>query len=218
MSASPRTPSAISAGVSFRGLEKIFRRFYVKAAQIIVQSRQNERVCTRSCGDPASNEWFGLNVSEEPEIQRWAKKVMAVRLRSASSLVRNLQHYCQTWDTTVCTNERFLTATPPLVIEISLHTSEGDRLVLEQWVFAFKEMSREQREATGHVEDTAVYNRLTILLKSVLSVSRALPAYKYARNQNCDSYVFLYQVYAQEPNSASLGESFQTCPVSAALP
>ncbi len=60
-----------------------------------------------------------------------------------------------------------------------------------------------------HFNDT-IYNRLSILLKSVVAVSRALPAYKYARNQNCDSYVFMYQVYAHEPASSSLGKEYRS--------
>ncbi len=51
----------------------------------------------------------------------------------------------------------------------------------------------EEETHRSQFSDT-IYNRLSILLKSVVAVSRALPAYKYARNQNCDSYVFLYQV------------------------
>ncbi len=52
-------------------------------------------------------------MQEEPEIHRWAKK---------------------NWDTSVlASNDNFFLLSSPLCIEISLHTSEGDRLVLEQW-------------------------------------------------------------------------------------
>lgn len=59
---SPRSVSNASP-TNTEGLEKFFRRFFVKAAQVIIQSRQNDKVCTRSCGLPTSNEWFSLNIN-----------------------------------------------------------------------------------------------------------------------------------------------------------
>ncbi len=68
---SPRSVSNASPS-NAGGLERFFRRFFVKAAQVIVQSRQNDKVCTRSCGHPSSNEWFSLNINvSQSKTQKW---------------------------------------------------------------------------------------------------------------------------------------------------
>ncbi len=59
---SPRSVSRVSP-VASHDYERFFRRFYIKAAQIIVQSRQNDRVCTRSSPHPTHSEWFSLNLN-----------------------------------------------------------------------------------------------------------------------------------------------------------
>ncbi len=79
--------------------------------------------------------------------------------------------------------------------------------------FSVRVFNLKESTDTEYFNDT-IYNRLSILLRSILCVSRVLPAYKYARNQNSESYVFLYHFYAHEPSSAALGNGFLSCPVS----
>ncbi len=62
MSSTPRSVSNASPS-NTEGLEKFFRRFFVKSAQVVIQSRQSDKVCTRSNGHPSSNEWFSLNIN-----------------------------------------------------------------------------------------------------------------------------------------------------------
>lgn len=90
----------------------------------------------------------------------------------------------------------------PLCIEISLRTVEGDSMVLETWSLG---VLPEQSDPSIRVTYT-VYNRMGILLKSLLSVSRVTPAYKLSRRQAPDSYHLCYRIYMGEPQLHTLGK------------
>lgn len=94
-----------------------------------------------------------------------------------------------------------VSSTVPLCIEISLKTVEGDTMVLETWSLG---VLPEQSDPTVRVTYT-VYNRMGILLKSLLSVSRVTPAYKLSRRQGPDSYTMCYKIYMGEPQLHVLG-------------
>lgn len=50
-----------------------------------------------------------------------------------------------------------------------------------------------------------IYNRMSILLKSLISITRVTPAYKLSRRQSPDSYSIYYRIYSGEPQH-NLGE------------
>ncbi|EEC06778.1 conserved hypothetical protein, partial [Ixodes scapularis] len=91
---------------------------------------------------------------------------------------------------------------PSLCTEISLQTVEGDSLVLETWQLSGSEAC----DASVRVIYT-VYNRMSLLLKSLVAVTRVTPAYKLSLRQGPDSYVVCYRVYMGEPQQ--LGEGSQ---------
>lgn len=82
-----------------------------------------------------------------------------------------------------------------------MKTVEGDKMVLETWSLG---VLPEQSDPTVRVTYT-VYNRMGILLKSLLSVSRTAPAYKLSRRQGPDSYTMCYRIYMGEPQLHNLG-------------
>lgn len=96
------------------------------------------------------------------------------------------------------------TAKLPICIEISLRTLEGDQMILETWVLG---IVPEQCDPLVRVQYT-VYNRMGILLKSLVSVTRVTPAYKLSRRQGPDSYVIYYRIYKGEPQVHNLGKCF----------
>lgn len=98
-------------------------------------------------------------------------------------------------------SEDILSSPVPLCIEISLRTVEGDSMVLETWSLG---ILTEHGDPTIRVTYT-VYNRMGILLKSLISVSRITPAYKLSRRQSPDSYVICYRIYMGEPLLHNLG-------------
>ena len=46
-----------------------------------------------------------------------------------------------------------------------------------------------------------VYNRMSLLLKSLVTVARVTPAYKLSRRQGPDSYVICYRVMLGDPGT-----------------
>jgi len=64
----------------------------------------------------------------------------------------------------------------PLVCEISLKTAEGDSLVLELWRLAVVAGGDPSVKVTH-----TVYNRMSLLLKSLVTVARVTPAYRLSR-------------------------------------
>ncbi|TSQ58053.1 Autophagy-related protein 13 [Bagarius yarrelli] len=74
-----------------------------------------------------------------------------------------------------------------MCVEISLKTSEGDSMELETWCLEINEKCEKDIKVSY-----TVYTRLSLLLKSLLSITRVTPAYKLSRKQGHD-YVILYR-------------------------
>ncbi|KAM3836093.1 autophagy-related protein 13 [Diretmus argenteus] len=91
-----------------------------------------------------------------------------------------------------------------MCVEISLKTSEGDSMELETWCLEMNEKCDRDIKVSY-----TVYNRLSLLLKSLLAITRVTPAYKLSRKQGHD-YVILYRIYFGEVQLSGLGEGFQT--------
>lgn len=88
-----------------------------------------------------------------------------------------------------------------LCIEISLRTSDGDEMALEIWTV----------QLVPGIEMCSlptVYYRMSVMLKSTLSISRITPAYKLARSQSNELYKIYHKIYGGEPNNSLLGELF----------
>lgn len=97
----------------------------------------------------------------------------------------------------------------PLVCEISLKTSEGDSLVLELWRLAVVAGGDPGVKVTN-----TVYNRMSLLLKSLVTVARVTPAYRLSRRQGQDSYVICFRVSLGDPHHLpDLGEGALTAKV-----
>uniref|UniRef100_A0A671RSD4 Autophagy-related protein 13 n=1 Tax=Sinocyclocheilus anshuiensis TaxID=1608454 RepID=A0A671RSD4_9TELE len=75
-----------------------------------------------------------------------------------------------------------------MCVEISLKTSEGDSMELETWCLEMNEKCDKDIKVSY-----TVYNRLSLLLKSLLAITRVTPAYKLSRKQGHD-YVILYRI------------------------
>ncbi|KAJ3583277.1 hypothetical protein NHX12_029523 [Muraenolepis orangiensis] len=91
-----------------------------------------------------------------------------------------------------------------MCVEISLKTSEGESMELETWCLEMNEKCDKDIKVSY-----TVYNRLSLLLKSLLAITRVTPAYKLSRKQGHD-YVILYRIYFGEVQLTGLGEGFQT--------
>ncbi|XP_050301791.1 autophagy-related protein 13 homolog isoform X2 [Anthonomus grandis grandis] len=160
-------------------LDRFSKFLALKATEVIVQSRLGEKVSTPCKPHSNGPDWFNLNISDLPEVVIEAKKVL--------------------------NSELLLTKKFPFCIEISLRTAEGDNMVLETWC---AKILQEQCDP-GATNGQTIYNRMGILLKSLVSVTRVTPAYKLSRRQGPDTYVMCYRMYMDEPLHHSLGEGFK---------
>ncbi|XP_071127805.1 autophagy-related protein 13-like [Mytilus galloprovincialis] len=94
-------------------------------------------------------------------------------------------------------------------VEISLKTADGDTMILETWFISLNHDSCDPNVKVSY----AVYNRMSIALKSLLSVSRVTPAYKLSRQQGADDFVICYKIYNGEPQFFMLGDDYKTAKV-----
>ena len=106
--------SSPSLKTTFKELEKYVKHMFFKTSQIIIQSRQGGKSSTESQPNPKSQSWFSLAINDNAEISHEAKRVLA---------------HAQ-----VSSGQGLLAA--PICIEISLKTTEGDLLVMENWVLS----------------------------------------------------------------------------------
>ena len=166
-------------------LEKYVKYLFYKACQIIVQSRQGGKSYTESQPNPKNQSWFCLAINDNVEITHEAKKAAAMINNLTSTGLGILGH--------------------PLCIEISLKTSEGDSMVLENWVLTWRDSS----DPNIRLNNT-VYNHMGLLLKSLLCVTRSTPAYRLSRRQGPETFVICYRVYAGDSVSSQLGDGYQT--------
>lgn len=87
-----------------------------------------------------------------------------------------------------------------LCIEIYLRTNDGDEMVLEVWTVRMTPGSDASITSVS-----TIYYRMSIMLKSTLSISRITPAYKLSRLQNKESYKLSHKIYGGKPNLDLLG-------------
>lgn len=87
--------------------------------------------------------------------------------------------------------------------EISAKTAEGEETALETW---YLEMT-DYCDPSSRVS-CSVYSRMGVLLRSLLIVTRAVPAYRVSREQGSDRYVMCYRIYLGMPKFDNLGENY----------
>ncbi|CAH2238810.1 jg5080, partial [Pararge aegeria aegeria] len=173
-------------------LYKFTKILTLKVAQIVVQSRQGKKIGHNIIkgheegrpGSPHSLQWFNLSIPDVPEVNSDTKRVLNGEVLEALSNV--------------------------LCIEIVLRTNDGDEMVLEVWTVRLTPSST--CDSISSVSN--IYYRMSIMLKSTLSISRITPAYKLSRLQNRDSYQISYKIYGGLPDLDFLGENRKSIKVS----
>jgi len=164
-----------------KDLEKYLRYFVYKSAQIIVQSRLGERLSLPSKQFATGADWFNLTVHDDSDVLSEVKQIYP---GSGGGLASG---------DVVC-------------IETLLQTRSGSAMLLETWTVKFVSPC----DSTVRVSFT-VYNRIGILLKSLLIASRSIPAYQLSRrccSKACD-YNIYYRMYIGEP-TLDLGQLFSS--------
>lgn len=102
------------------------------------------------------------------------------------------------------TSGRLPSKESPMCVEISLKTNEGESMVLETWCLGMNDRVDPNAKVTY-----TVYNRIGMLLKSLVSVTRVTPAYQLSRKQGTD-FMMCYKIYFGDVRFQELGEGFQS--------
>ncbi|XP_055851085.1 autophagy-related protein 13 homolog [Episyrphus balteatus] len=177
--------SATRLNAAEKDLEKFIKFLAIKSVQVVVQSRLGTKIQTQCNPLATGNDWFNIVIEDYPDV--YAETKQALNLSPGETILNRL----------------------PVCVEISLRTVDGDQMVLEVWSLDLQSPTENKSEQVLKVAHQ-IYNRMSILLKSLISLTRATPAYKLSRRQSSDSYRIFYKVYAEEkPQVHALGEGFK---------
>ncbi|KAG6454111.1 autophagy-related protein 13 homolog [Manduca sexta] len=169
-------------------LYKFTKVLTLKVAQIVVQSRQGKKI-SHDCNPKPDN-----GMETMPPLQ-WFNLSIPDEPRVNEETKR------------VLNGEVIDALTKVLCIEIYLRTNDGDEMILELWTVKLM-------PGCDICSPSMVYYRMSVMLKSTLTISRITPAYKLARAQNKESYKIYHKIYGGEPNYQILGEKNKTVKVS----
>ncbi|XP_067618058.1 autophagy-related protein 13 homolog [Eurosta solidaginis] len=205
----------VNVNAAEKDVEKFIKFLALKSTQVVVQSRLGEKIQTPCNPLATGSDWFNIVIHDHPDIYMETKRALA--LEPGQSILKRL----------------------PLCIEISLRTVEGDQMVLEVWSLDIQvpgchknckddicevliknaenggkggvtngtggPLSEQQTLKAAH----AIYNRMGILLKSLISLTRSTPAYKLSRRQCPEAYGIYYRIYVERPQLHTLGEGYK---------
>jgi autophagy-related protein 13 len=105
--------------------------------------------------------------------------------------------------------ESLFNSNSPFCIEISLRTPENQTMILETWCILFNEQLVDSSQKVCY----NVYKKMSIVLRSLMCITRSTPTYQLSRRQSSDTYVLLYRMYCGEPIVHHLGENYATTKV-----
>ncbi|XP_063547750.1 autophagy-related protein 13 homolog [Cydia strobilella] len=175
-------------------LYKFAKILTLKVAQIVVQSRDGKKI-THECSNTKPLDNSALSTS--PSNLQW------FNLSIPDEPEVN-------YDTKRILNGEVVTAlTNILCIEISLKTIDGDEMVLELWTVKLAPCIEAPLTSVS-----TIYYRMSVMLKSTLSISRITPAYKMSRAQNKETYKMYHKIYGGQPNVDLLGGNHKEIKVS----
>ncbi|CAG4962139.1 unnamed protein product [Parnassius apollo] len=174
-------------------LYKFTKILTLKVAQIVVQSRQGKRITHEYAASKALED--GLPTS--PNSLQWFNLSIPDEPEVNTDTKR------------VLNGEVIEALANVLCIEILLRTTDGDEMVLEIWTVKITPGCDRSMTSVS-----TIYYRMSIMLKSTLSISRITPAYKLSRSQFKESYKISHKIYGGQPNLDVLGEKHKTIKVS----
>jgi len=154
--------SRTSSNSDNRELEKYIKFFVYKALQNVCHSRSGNVTRTQCKPSTMGSDWFNL-AHPETDINN---KVIAEVKNLHSKRIPGLQK--------------------PISLDIVLKTCEDNCMLLERWSFL---TDKEIKEDTVR-SNFSVYNRFSILIRSVVTMSRLLPAFMLSRRNDADFNIY----------------------------
>ena len=156
--------------------EKYVKFFTYKSLQVIVHSRSGDKSKTSSKANAVGVDWFNIAIPGG-NIETEIQKEVKNEFANKSPVVQD-----------------------PLWLNVYLKTAEGHDSLLETWNICFTD------KADASIKNCFdVYNKLSLLLKSLISVTRSLPAYQLTRKKEKD-FSFYYKILAEPPTREEISE------------
>ena len=175
---------------SQKEIEKYIKFFVLKSLHAIVSSRIGIHNKTRCKPSAKGQDWFNISLHDcEANIKLQGK-------------IRDLL------------GKRIPTLWSPICLDIILRTADGSFIILETWQLSTDGENKELKQKNHF----SIYNRLGVLLKSVLSISRVLPAFNLAKKNEKDFGLYfrvhseVYSLHQYELNN-SLSIGFVKTPI-----
>ncbi|KAK9803839.1 hypothetical protein WJX73_005890 [Symbiochloris irregularis] len=185
-------------------LEQIVGECIVKAAQIVLVSRVNAP--TKPVAPDQRKCWFNLQIEELPvtqsELEHWKRHV-------TTPLV--LEIYLQPGQPGRLTAAFTRPSSPS-----DANASEQARgMLLERWTLQYLHSAPEDRAGTARarLDTPAVYKRMVIMLRSLYSYVRMLPAFRMSRTSKRNpgaSFSLQYTIARSPPSAAAAGKALSS--------
>lgn len=183
------SPTSDGSGMmSHRDVEKYSKGFLLKSIQVIVESRLGEKISRKCC--PNRNDWFNVTIQDDKDVEdRCLKALNSLKWIGEDSKISSGFSIDSKWK--IC-------------CEISLKTSDDHSMVLEYWLFENTPLGLENGANGSPLLNSNpysfvnVHNKMGTLIKSLMSLSRATPAFKLSSRRADDSHpshVICYRVF-----------------------
>ncbi|CAK9291510.1 unnamed protein product [Gordionus sp. m RMFG-2023] len=193
-----------------KDLERIYKYLAYKTIQIIVQSRLGERINTYSKPFSGGQEWFNISILNLPDVNEQIKRNLLIdssphcwEKHKENERVSMSTCHASTFDSisTTLTDPTDVhsssTAHYPreVCLEISLKTVDCEAMVLELWNLTLDLGPMFAQVPTPNTPTTPIhtsqsmggvrvlYDRMGSTLKSLITLTRVLPAYRVSRHQ-----------------------------------
>ena len=160
--------SNAGGGGEQKEVEKYIKFFTLKALQSVINSRTGSKSNTKCNPTAKGLDWFNISLPESDANRKFQSTAREQFGKKVAGLYK------------------------PICLDIVLKTSEGSYTVLETWQVASKPVGKDD-QVKNHI---TIYNRLGVLLKSVIAMSRVLPSYQLARKQDSDFTLF-FKVHSE---------------------
>lgn len=173
-------------------LPTLVYKFVQKAVHVIVQSRLGGERIRTNC-NRNGNDWFNVDIPDIADVADQTKKCLD---QLGGELPDGDDSDSAKKSFTITSNWR-------LCCEVSLKTTEGETMVLEYWFVTNEVLDPTSPPSPSKAAAPSnaiydIYNKMSLMLKSLITLSRATPAYKISAGQSAESYVVCYRVYQSD--------------------
>lgn len=200
--------------MSEKELDKFTRNFLIRAVQIIVESRLGDKLLTTTSCNARGHDWFNLSIKDIKDVAQQTKAC----LDKSSVSIKDKWQFCveislKTPEGETMVLEYWIIANESCISKLrvgeythanlksggSLKNSPSSPKILSgSSLNNLKRLSIEE-------EVFQVYNRMSLMLKSLISFTRTVPAFKLSSSQSAQSFVICYRVYFIDSAEVSTG-------------